>query len=339
MTKRHVAAIVLAGLAALSAVPGHAQVTTGTIVGTVKDSAGAVVPGATVTITETGKQTSSTYATDSEGTYTAPFLIPGTYEIAVDHQGFRKYLRRGVVLQVNQRARVDITLEVGTFAEATEVTALAPLTRSDSAEMGEVIEERAVRELPLNGRNFATLFYPAPVVTAGQIAETLSGASTFNPRGASNFNALGSQANANAWLVDGIDNNEYTFNTVIVTPSVESVREFKVLAGTFSAEFGRGAGVVSVSTKSGNNDFHGTAFEYYRNEVWDARNFFARPAPVAKPKLRRNQYGASLSGPIEIPGLYDGRNKTFFFVDYSGLDETRGQVFVNTVPTAQTRVG
>src|SRR5258707_3009535 len=204
--------------------------------------------------------------------------------------------------------------------------------------MGEVIEERAVRELPLNGRNFATLVYLTPGVTAGQIGENLSGASTFKPRGASNFNALGSQANGNAWLIDGIDNNEYTFNTVIVTPSVESVREFKVLAGTFSAEFGRGAGVVSVSTKSGNNDFHGGVFDYLRNDTFDARNFFARPAPVPKPKLRRNQYGATLSGPLKLPG-YDGRNKTFFFVDYSGLDETRGLVFVNTVPTAKTRTG
>jgi len=331
ITKRHVAAVALAAVAGVWAVPVAAQVTTGTIVGTVKDSAGAVMPGATVTITETGKQTVSTYVTDGAGAYTAPFLIPGTYEIAVDHQGFRKYVRRGVVLQVNQRARIDITLEVGTFAEATEVTALAPLTRSDSAEMGEVIEERAVRELPLNGRNFATLVYLAPGVTAGQVGENLSGASTFNPRGASNFNALGSQANANAWLIDGIDNNEYTFNTVIVAPSVESVREFKVLTGTFSAEFGRGAGIVSVSTKSGSNEVHGTAFEYLRNEVFDARNFFAR-STVPKPPLDRHQYGASLSGPII-------RNRTFFFVDYAGLKETRGLTFVNTVPTAKTRLG
>jgi hypothetical protein len=197
--------------------------------------------------------------------------------------------------------------------------------------MGEVIEERAVRELPLNGRNFATLVYLAPGITAGQIGENLSGASTFNPRGASNFNALGSQANANAWLIDGIDNNEYTFNTVIATPSVESVREFKVLTGTFSAEFGRGAGVVSVSTKSGNNEFHGTAFEYLRNEVFDAKNFFALPT-APKPPLDRHQYGASLSGPIV-------RNQTFFFVDYAGLKETRGLTFVNTVPTAKTRLG
>lgn len=332
MTRRYAVAVLVAALAVwLAASPGEAQVTTGTIQGTVKDSAGAVVPGATVTVTETGKQTSSTYTTDGEGGYTAPFLIPGTYEISVEVQGFRKHVRRGVVLQVNQRARIDVGLELGTFAEATEVTALAPLTRSDSGEMGEVIEERAIRELPLNGRNFATLVYLTPGVTAGQINENLSGASTFNPRGASNFNALGSQANANAWLVDGIDNNEYTFNTVIVTPSVESVREFKVLTGTFSAEFGRGAGVVSVSTKSGNNEFHGTAFEYLRNERFDARNFFALPtAPT--PPLDRHQFGASLSGPII-------HNQTFFFVDYAGLKETRGLTFVNTVPTEKARRG
>ena len=187
---------------------------------------------------------------------------------------------------------------------------LAPLTRTDSAELGEVIEERAVRELPLNGRNFATLVYLVPGVTPGQAGENLSGASTFNPRGASNFNALGSQANTNAWLVDGIDNNEYTFNTVIVQPTVESVREFKVLTGTFSAEFGRGAGVVSVSTKSGQNEWHGTAFEYLRNEKFDAKNFFALPTAPKAP-LDRHQFGGALSGPII-------KNKTFFFVDYSG---------------------
>jgi len=329
--KRYAMGIPLAVGVVLLAGRSEAQVTTGTIVGTVKDSAGAVVPGATVVVTESGKQTSSTYTTDGEGSYTAPFLIPGTYEVSVEMSGFRKHVRRGVVLQVNQRARVDVALELGTFTEVAEVTALAPLTRSDSAEMGEVIEERAVRELPLNGRNFATLVYLTPGVTAGQINENLSGASTFNPRGASNFNALGSQANANAWLVDGIDNNEFTYNTVIVTPSVESVREFKVLTGTFSAEFGRGAGVVSVSTKSGNNEIHGTAFEYLRNEAFDARNFFALPT-AKKPPLDRHQFGASLSGPII-------KNQTFFFVDYAGLKETRGLTFVNTVPTEKTRRG
>lgn len=323
--------IALSLLGSLHSVTTEAQVTTGTIVGTVRDQQGAAVPGATVTIRETNKGSLGTHTTDSGGSFVAPFLIPGTYEVAVELAGFKKYTHRGVVLQVNQRARVDATLEVGGLTEATEVIGLAPLTRTDSAELGEVIEERAVRELPLNGRNFAQLVYLVPGITAGQVGENLSGASTFNPRGASNFNALGSQANTNAWLVDGIDNNEFTFNTVIVQPTVESVREFKVLTGTFSAEFGRGAGVVSVSTKSGNNEWHGTAFEFWRDERFDAKNFFALPTAPKAP-LDRHQFGAALSGPII-------KNKTFFFVDYAGIKEDRGQVFVNTVPTAAMQRG
>src|SRR5512134_2409870 len=323
-------ALSLVGLLS-GAATSEAQVTTGTIVGSVKDPQGAAAPGATVTITEINKGTVGTYTTDSAGSFVAPFLIPGTYQVAIELTGFRRHVHRGVVLQVNQRARIDATLELGGLTDATEVTGLAPLTRTDSGELGEVIEERAVRELPLNGRNFATLVYLVPGVTAGQVGENLSGASTFNPRGASNFNALGSQANTNAWLVDGIDNNEYTFNTVIVQPTVESVREFKVLTGTFSAEFGRGAGVVSVSTKSGSNEYHGTAFEYWRDERFDAKNFFALPT-AAKAPLDRHQFGAALSGPI-------ARNRTFFFVDYAGIKEDRGQVFVNTVPTEAARRG
>ena len=293
----HIAAVTLWLVAAGSG--AEAQVTTGTITGTVKDTSGGAVPGATVTVTETDKGTSTTVVTDVEGSYSAPFLIPGTYEVAIELAGFRKHVHKGVVLQVNQHARIDAALEVGTFAEVTEVTALAPLTRTNSAEMGEVIEERAVRELPLNGRNFATLVYLAPGVTAGQVGENVSGASTFNPRGASNFNALGSQANANAWLIDGIDNNEYTFNTVIVAPTVESIREFKVLTGTFSAEFGRGAGVVSVSTKSGSNEFHGTVFEYVRNETFDAKNYFALPTAKKAPLDRHQVRGVLVRADLQ----------------------------------------
>ena len=325
---------------------GHAQVTTGTIVGTVSDSNG-VVPSATVTIREVNKGTADTYMTDATGSYTAPFLTPGTYAVEVNVSGFKKWMRDGVVLQVNQRARVDVTLEVGGVEETTTVVAEAPLLRTDSSEVGTVIEERAIKELPLNGRNFATLVYLTPGITPGQANENLSGASTFNPRGASNFNALGHQANANAWLIDGIDNNEYTFNTVIIAPSVEQVREFKVLSGVFSAEFGRGAGVVSVATKSGSNTLHGTAFEYVRNDRFDARNFFVRKVPQSdgslrvdpKPPLDRHQFGGAVGGAVMIPGFYDGHNRTFFFADYAGLKESRGQVFVNTVPTARTRVG
>src|SRR6476620_5637466 len=329
-------------LACLLCTPVTAQVTTGTIVGTVSDTNG-VVPGASITIKEVNRGTSDTSVTDASGIYTAPFLTPGTYSVEVNVAGFKKWVRTGVVLQVNQRARVDVTREVGAIEETTTVVASVPLLRTDSSAVGTVIEERAIKELPLNGRNFATLVYLTPGVTPGQAGENLSGASTFNPRGASNFNARGHQANANAWLIDGIDNNEYSFNTVIISPSVEQVREFKVLSGVFSAEFGRGAGVVSVATESGSNTLHGTVFEYLRNDAFDARNFFVRKVPLAggglqkdpKHPLDRHAFG----GALVIPGIYDGHSRTFFFADYSGLKEKRGQVFVNTVPTAQTRVG
>ncbi len=320
-----------------------AQITTGSIVGTVSDTQGQVVPGATVAIKEVGKQTVTTVVTDSNGSYTAPFLNPGTYEVEVELTGFKKYVRQGIVVQVNDRARVDASLEVGQLTEVTTVIGAAPLVRTESSEVGTVIEEKSIRELPLNGRNFASLVYLVPGVTPGQQGENLSGASTFNPRGASNFNALGQQANTNGWLVDGIDNNEFTFNTVIVSPSVESVREFKVLNGVFSAEFGRGAGVVSVSTKSGSNEYRGTVFDFIRNDVFDAHNYFAQRvradgSEVPKAPLRRHQFGGAVGGPLNLPG-YKGTNRTFFFADYSGLKETRGLSFVNTVPTAAQRNG
>jgi hypothetical protein len=317
-----------------------AQVTTGSILGNIRDRAGAPVAGAVVTITDTGKNTSTAYTTDDEGAYTAPFLIPGTYNVAVEAKGFKKSVTNNVVVQIDQKARIDFTLEVGALTEVTEIIASATLVKTESSELGEVIEQRAVRELPLNGRNFAQLVYLVPGVTPGQSGENLSGASTFNPRASSNFNALGHHANSNGWLVDGIDNNEYTFNTVIVQPTVESVREFKALTGTFSAEFGRGAGVVAVSTKSGANEFHGGLFEFLRNDKLDAfQHQFVNPRPAKKPPFKRNQFGGYFSGPVWIPKLYHGRDRTFFFFDYAGLREVRGQTFVNSVPTAKTRTG
>ena len=312
--------------------PAIAQVTTGTILGTVLDKSGGTIVGADVTISETSKGTSQKYQSDETGSYYAPFLIPGTYRVTVEKSGFTKQVRNNITLQVDDKVRIDFTLDVGQVTQTVEVTSSAPLVKSESAELGDVITGPSVRSLPLNGRNFAQLVYLVPGVTPGQQGENLSGASTFNPRAASNYNALGSQANTNAWVVDGIDDNEYTFNTVIVQPSVESVQEFKVLTGTYSAEFGAGAGVVSVSTRSGSNAIHGTAFEFLRNDALDAKPYQFTRTPVVKPPFRRNQFGAAVGGPIR-------RNRTFFFGDYYGLREIKGQSFVNSVPTAQTRNG
>ena len=312
---------------------GIAQVTTGSILGTVHDATGAVLPGATVTITDTGKGTTTVKQTDNEGNYSAPYLLPGSYNISVEAQGFKRSLQNNVVLDIDQKAQVDFTLETGGASETVEVTTAPPLIRLDSSELGEVVGKREVQNLPLNGRNFAQLVYLVPGVTTGQAGENLSGSSSFNPRAASNFNALGSQANTNAWIVDGIVDNEYTFNTVMVQPSVESIAEFKVLTGTYAANYGVGAGVVSVSTRSGANALHGEVFTYLRNSAVDARNYFARVgSAVQKPAYRRGQFGGAVGGAII-------KDKLFYFADYYGQRSLKGIVNQNNVPTAAERVG
>ncbi len=319
-------------------VPVQAQVTTGTITGVVQDTTKAVIPNAAVTVTNSQKGTSQVFHTGADGSYYAPFLIPGTYEVKVVKQGFRTQVHTGIVLHVDEQARVDFTLAVGQVTQSVTVTAAPPLVQSHSASLGQVINQTSVEALPLNGRNFAQLVWLTTGVTTGQIGENLSGASTFNPRAASDFNALGSQANGNGWLVDGIVNNEETFNTVILQPTIQSIQEFKVLTGVYSAEFGRGAGIVSVSTRSGTNQFHGSAMDFLRNTVLNARNYFAAPNQP-KPKFIRNQYEATLGGPVVIPKIYNGHNHTFIFLDYAGQQQIQGLSFVNTVPTDLTRNG
>lgn len=338
MTRQWVGFITVLGLALSLVASARAQVTTGTIVGTVQDASGAVVPRARITITNSQKGTSLFYRTDQNGYYNAPFLIPGVYSVTVAKTGFKTETRSGITLQVDQRARVDVTLSLGSVSQTISVNAAPPLVESQSSSLGQVINQSSVEELPLNGRNFAQLVWLAPGVTTGQEGENLSGSSTYNPRAASDFNALGSQANGNAWLVDGIVNNEYTFNTVIVQPSIESIQEFKVLTGTFSAEFGRGAGVVTVSTRSGTNQFHGSAMDYLRNTALNARNFFAAPT-APKPPFIRNQFEATLGGPVIIPKIYNGHNHTFVFLDYFGERQIKGLSFVNSVPTMAVRNG
>ena len=311
----------------------QAQVTTGSILGTVHDSTGAIVPGATITITDTGKGTSSVVKTDGEGEYNVQFLIPGTYNVSVEETGFKRSVSSNVVIDIDQKARIDFALELGTISETVQVNTTPPLIRLDSSELGEVVGKTQVQNLPLNGRNFASLVYLVPGVTAGQAGENLSGSSSFNPRAASNFNSLGSQANTNAFLVDGIVDNEWTFNTVMVQPSVESIAEFKVLTGSYSADFGGGAGVVAVSTRSGSNGFHGELFTYIRNSAVDARNYFARVgSSVQKPALRRGQFGGAVAGAIK-------KDKLFYFADYYGQRSLKGIVNLNSVPTAAERLG
>lgn len=308
------------------------QATTGSVLGTVRDSSGAVIPGATVTITDVGKGTKKVGRTDSAGNYSFPSLIPGTYTLAVEMPGFKKSVQPNFPLDIDQKATLDIALEPGGASETVEVMAAAPLIKVDTSELGDVVNEQQVQNLPLNGRNFAQLVYLVPGVTTGQAGENLSGSSSFNPRAASDFNALGSQANTNAYLVDGIVDNEWTFNTVMIQPSVASVGEFKVLTGSYAAEYGGGSGVVSTSTRSGENALQGEVFTYLRNSAVDARNYFARVGASQKPAYRRGQFGGDVGGAIK-------RDKLFYFADYYGQRSLKGITNLNSVPTDAERQG
>ena len=276
---------------------GIAQVTTGSILGTVHDSSGAVVPNATVTITDTGKGTAPSSKPTMKASTTFPSSSPEPTTSLSRCRASSAASRATSLLDIDQKARVDFALETRrSDARPFRSTPPRPSSASTAPSWAKWSARQQVENLPLNGRNFASLVYLVPGVTSGQAGENLSGSSSFNPRAASNFNSLGSQANTNACLVDGIVDNEWTFNTVMVQPSVESIAEFKVLTGSYSADFGGGAGVVSVSTRSGSNGLHGELFAYLRNSAVDARNYFARVgSSVQKPALRRGQFGGAVA--------------------------------------------
>jgi len=313
----------LSGLFLFGCFAANAQ-TTGTITGTVRDNTGAVIPGAAVTVTETSMGTALKFTTDAAGLYNAPLLIPGTYSVAVEKVGFEKSIQSGVVVETASTVRVDAALKIGSVSQVVNVTAQAPLVETESADVGQVIASGQPQVLPLNGRDYFSLAMLVPGVTPGTPTSALSGQSSNVPRGDSDFNAFGMSDGANSILVDGIDNLEYTFGAGILEPDLEAVKEFKVLTGAFSAQYGRGAGVVMVSTSSGTNQYHG-------------KLYFTAPG-VAQP-FRRNQFGAALGGPLVIPKLYNGHDRTFFFIETAFEHQLLADSTVDTVPTAQTRLG
>jgi len=297
-----------------------AQQNTATISGRVLDPSGAAIPGATVVAKniQTGLERPAT--TDETGTYTIPLLPIGQYEVSAELLGFKKAVKTGIVLQVAQQARLDLALEVGRQSETIEVTAAVPLTQTESSSIGAVIDNRKVVELALNGRNFFQLALLVPQVTPPAEGSILSFRGGFNVGGTSEL--------ANNFTLDGYDNNNGLLSAPSFRPSVDSIQEFKVLTGSYAAELGHNSGgQVIVTTKSGTNDFHGGVFEFHRNSVLDAKNFFF-PQDTPKPSFIRNQFGANAGGPVI-------RNKTFFFFSYEGLRLTQQVAGLGTVPLAE----
>jgi Carboxypeptidase regulatory-like domain/TonB dependent receptor/TonB-dependent Receptor Plug Domain len=304
-----------------------AQVDMGSISGTVRDTSGAVLPGVRISLinVDTGITVSTT--TGSEGQYTFSPVRIGHYSISAKASGFRAVQQNNITVDVQQRVEVDLSLPVGEATETIVVNAAPPLLQTLDASVGQVIQEKAINDLPLNGRNFTFLAQLSAGVTQGQQDSRGLGAT-------GSFAANGLRPAQNNYLLDGIDNNSNLVDFLngtgySVKPPVDAIQEFKVETNNYSAEMGRSAGaVLNATIKSGTNDFHGTAWEFLRNDKLDAANYFENG--LKKGEYRQNQFGATFGGPIR-------RDKTFFFVDYEGTRIRQAIPYVSTVPTELER--
>lgn len=297
-----------------------------TLTGRVLDQSGALVPGVTVQIRNIETNEVVRAVADSYGNYTAPFLRPGAYSVAVETPGLKRFVREGLVLQIGQVARVDITLEVGAVSDQVTVTADASLLEASTSSIGKVVDNRRILELPLNTRNVYSLVTLTPGIT-GSIGERFDGM---------NWSAYGTRRRTMDILIDGATASQPTvtgYSAVSVFPSVDAIQEFKVTGANVPAEYGRTLGtVLNVVYKSGSNAFHGSVYNFLRNSVFDANNFFANTRGEDLKTFQRNQFGGVVSGPIR-------RNKTFFMGSYEGLRERRFASTTLSVPTTLERDG
>jgi hypothetical protein len=315
--------------------PLWAQKDAGTIVGTVRDPSGAVVQGAKVAIEDVDRGVQMTISTNEQGEYVASPLHIGSYKVTVEKAGFKKAVSEVVQLDVQGRIAINIALQVGQQTEEVLVTGAAPLLETETSELGQVVDQKRVSNLPLNGRNFA------------QLALLSTGTAPSEPgardEGGYGFSANGARSLQNNFLLDGVDNNSnlpdlLNETNFVIQPPVEALQEFKVQTNAYSAEFGRGNGaIVNAVIKSGTNQLHGSAWEFLRNDKLDGRNYFDPLGPV--PPYKQNQFGATFGGPVLLPHLYDGRGRTFFFVDYEGYRVRQAQTQVAFVPPTAWRTG
>jgi hypothetical protein len=318
----------------LAVVPAVAQQGRGSISGTVTDATGAAVPNTIISIVNTGTNASFPAKSNETGDYFAPSVPVGAYTITAEAAGFKKEVRTGITLQVDQHAEVDFHLEVGATAESIEVHGDATLVDTSSATVGKVVENRRIADLPLNGRNVLALVMLTPGVKS-QGGPTNSG---FADRGitlsATSIN--GGPSALNSLLIDGGNNNDSYMADVNVNPTVDAVQEFKVQSNVMSAEFGFTAGgVINMVTKSGTNNPHGTLYEFFRNNALDARRAFT----AFKEPYRYNQFGGALGGPVVLPKIYNGKDRTFFFFNYEEWRYVHSQSNILSVPTVEQRGG
>src|SRR6266545_769237 len=298
-----------------------------TVVGQVADPAGAAVVGAKVTITAQGTGRAATATTSGDGGFVIPQLPPGVYDLNVEAVGFKRAVKSNLTLETGQTQRVNFQLETGAVSDTVTVSTETPPINTDTSSKGEVIVQKQLQDLPLNGRDFTDLAFLVPGIYRRPSDDDQG----------NSFSAAGTRTDSASFTLDGVVNRADRNGGVGVNTSVESIREFSVSTSTYSAEYGRTAGAqVNVVSKSGTNQFHGSLFDYLRNDVFDARNFF-QPAGEDK-TLKRNQFGGSLGGPVTLPeklfgpARYNGRDRTFFFFSYEGTRERRSAVSLLNAP-------
>jgi outer membrane receptor protein involved in Fe transport len=313
-----------------------AQINTASINGTVRDTSGAVIPGASVVLHNVDTNVDRTSLTNDVGNYSFVDILPGHYTLSVSKPGFQTRTQAAFTLNVNQTTTYDFVLPVGQATQTVTVEATAAKLQTGSAELGTVVTRTEVNDLPLNGRNFTQMLALTPGVSTVNVSQNSGGFDT-NPIGSYSFPAVNGQTNrSNMFLLDGLNDEEAFNSTYSVAPILDDIQEFKVDSHNDQAGFGEVlGGIVNVVTKSGTNQLHGTAWEFLRNNAFDARNFFFQKTN----KLRQNQFGGNVGGPVMIPHLYNGRNRTFFFGSYEGVRIRTGQESAYRIATPQNLAG
>jgi hypothetical protein len=326
-TRSLVALLLLSGMSLLGQ-------TLGEITGQVGDASGGGVPASTVTLTNTATNAVRQTNTNEQGLYTFPSVPPGIYNLKVEHPGFKAAASNNVEIQVQQTVRLDLNLQVGEVTQTVEVSASAALLQAENSTIGTVVETKSITELPLNGREYLNLVTLAPNVSnlappAGQ-AQSRQGGDRANQ----SISAGGNRIVYDYFTLDGVVNTDPNFNTYIVLPSIDALQEFKVQTGVYPAEFGHAATQINVLTKSGGNAYHGSLFDFVRNDAFDANLFAFTATHPAKSPFKWNDYGFEIDGPIVIPKVFNGRNKLFFMSNYEWLRQRQNQFGTYSVPTA-----
>jgi hypothetical protein len=311
----------------------RAQVDTGTVLGTVRDASGSVIPGVRVTLTNENTATVARTVSGTDGSYVFTPVRVGAYAVTAEFTGFQTTRQVRIPVTIQQQVVVDFALQPGLVSESVEVTAAPILLQTQSASLGQVVNSQQINDLPLNGRNFTFLAQLAAGVSFAQSDTRGLGLS-------GGFAANGMRPAQNNYLLDGVDNNNMqpdfrAGTSYSVLPPVDAIQEFNIQTSAFSAELGRaGGGVLNATLKSGSNQFHGDLWEFLRNDKLDAADFFENAGRLPKGEFRRNQFGGTIGGPVSVPHVYHGKDKTFFFGDYQGTRINQALPYLVTVPTA-----